>query len=324
MILIVGGAGYVGSHTNKLLSRTGFRTVVFDNLSTGHRELAKWGEFFLGDLSDKERIRRCFSQYPIQAVMHFSGLAYVGESMDQPARYYHSNVLNTLRLLEVMREFSVSHLIFSSSCTVYGTPIALPITEDHPRVPISPYGRTKLMVEEILRDFESAYGLHYVSLRYFNAAGADPEGEIGEWHDPETHLIPLAILAALGRQKEVRLFGTDYPTRDGTCVRDYVHVNDLAEAHIKALDYLMTKGSSGSFNLGNGDGYSVREILRAVQTLSGRKLRITAGNRRSGDPPKLISANQKARKILGWTPRYPELAAIIETALRWHASNPGI
>ena len=321
MILIAGGAGYIGSHTNKLLSRRGIPTVVFDNLSLGHREFAKWGSLFIGDLSDKEQIRSCFRQYPTQAVMHFSAFAYVGESMTQPAKYYQNNVLNTVRLLEVMKEFAVSRFIFSSSCAVYGTPAELPITEGHPRLPISPYGRTKLMVEEILKDFDAAYGMKHISLRYFNAAGADPEGEIGEWHDPETHLIPLAIQAALGLRRDVPVFGTDYPTRDGTCIRDYIHVNDLAEAHIRALDHLLATGRSDSFNLGNGDGYSVREVLRAVEGVSGRPLGRIETDRRPGDPPVLISKSEKAHQILGWVPRFSDLETIIGTAWAWHSKT---
>jgi UDP-glucose 4-epimerase len=321
MILIVGGAGYVGSHVNKLLNRAGIPTVVFDNLSSGHREFAKWGSFFLGDLTEKGQIQRCFRKYPFQAVMHFSAFADVGESIRQPSKYYLNNVLNTIYLLEVMREFDVFKFIFSSSCAVYGTPAELPISEEHPRLPISPYGRTKFMVEEILKDYDSAYGMKYVSLRYFNAAGADPEGEIGEWHDPETHLIPLAISAGLGLRKDTSLFGTDYPTKDGTCIRDYIHVNDLAEAHIQALRYLTTEGRSDSFNLGNGAGYSVRQVLRAVEAISGRTLRVIETERRPGDPPVLISKSEKARRILGWVPRFSDLKTIVETAWAWHSSQ---
>jgi UDP-glucose 4-epimerase len=321
MILIIGGAGYIGSQTNKLLHQKGFQTIVFDNLSTGHREFAKWGEFFEGDLADKEQIRRCFAKYPIESVMHFGASAYVGESMVQPAKYYQNNVGNTLSLLEVMREFKASFFIFSSSCTVYGLPLHLPITEEHPRSPISPYGRTKFMVEEILKDYDSAYGLKYINLRYFNAAGADPEGEIGEWHDPETHLIPLAIMAALGIHDDIELFGRDYPTKDGSCIRDYIHVVDLAEAHIRALELLISSARSDSFNLGNGNGYSVKQVLNQITEVSGRDIKIIEAPRRPGDPPILVSDSEKAKKILGWTPRYPELKAIIEIAWNWHSRN---
>jgi UDP-glucose 4-epimerase len=319
MIMIVGGAGYIGSHANKLLSQTGLRTVVFDNLSRGHREAVKWGEFFLGDLAEKEQIRNCLKKHPIEAVMHFGALAYVEESMAYPAKYYHNNVACTLHLLEVMKEFHVPHFIFSSSCTVYGDPVHLPLTEEHPRVPINPYGRTKFMVEEILKDYDQAYGLKYINLRYFNAAGADFDGEIGEQHDPETHLIPRAISAALGTLGAINLYGSDYPTKDGTCVRDYIHVDDLADAHLRALEYLISHGISESLNLGNGGGYSVREVLSEVQKVGGREIKIVERGRRPGDPAQLISDSRKARQTLGWSPRYPDLKTIIETAWNWHS-----
>jgi len=319
MILIAGGAGYIGAQTNKLLNQKGYQTVVFDNLIYGQREFVKWGEFFLGDLADKDQIKFCFKKYPIKTVMHFSAFAYVGESIIHPAKYYRNNVLNTLNLLEVMREFDVQYFIFSSSCAVYGNPVELPITEGHPRKPINPYGRNKFMVEEILREYDRAYGMKHINLRYFNAAGADSDGEIGECHDPETHLIPLAIFAALGINEDVKIFGTDYPTKDGTCIRDYIHITDLADAHLKACEHLMSTGRTDSFNLGNGDGYSVREVINAVKEASGREIKIIETERRPGDPPKLISDNQKAKKILGWRPQYQDLKTIIETAWKWHS-----
>ena len=321
MIMVVGGAGYIGSHVNKLLSQRGYPSLVVDNLSTGHRDFVKWGEFFSADLGDKQQLRECFKRYSVEAVMHFSAFAYVGESVIQPAKYYRNNVSGTLNLLEVMTEFKVRQLVFSSSCTVYGHPATLPIAEGHPRVPISPYGRTKFMVEEILKDFENAYGLKYLSLRYFNAAGADLAGEIGEEHEPETHLIPLALLAALGVFKEFHLYGTDYPTPDGTCIRDYVHVNDIADAHIRGLEHLMSNGESDFFNLGNGEGYSVREVLKTAQEISGRDIRIIEDTRRPGDPDRLVSDSRKAQKVLGWTPRYPDLKTIIGTAWSWHSKR---
>jgi len=321
MILIAGGAGYIGSHTNKLLNQKGYSTVVFDNLIYGHREFVKWGEFFFGDLSDREVIRECFKRYPIKAVMHFSAFAYVGESMENPSKYYFNNVVNTLNLLEVMKEMGVRHFIFSSTCAVYGIPERLPITEDHPKNPVNPYGRTKFMIEEILKDYERAYGIKYINLRYFNAAGADPEGEIGEWHDPETHLIPLTIYTALGLRDSIRIFGTDYPTKDGTCIRDYIHVMDLADAHIKALEYLKREGRSDSFNLGNGEGYSVREVIKAVKEVSGRDFRVIETGRREGDPPVLISDSRKAEALLGWRSRYKDIKVIVETAWKWHSSK---
>jgi UDP-glucose 4-epimerase len=318
MILVVGGAGYIGSHTNKLLSQNGYKTVVFDNLATGHKEFVKWGEFFLGDLADIKKIRRCFEKYPIESVMHFAAFSCAEESIVQPAKYYQNNVCNTLHLLNVMKEFNVRFFVFSSSCSVYGIPKSLPIQEEHPRYPISPYGRTKKMVENMLEDFDRAYGLKYVNLRYFNAAGADFDGQLGEWHVPETHLIPLAINTALGINPEIKLFGTDYPTEDGTCIRDYIHVNDLAEAHIKALDHLLSTHQSAAFNLGNGEGFSVKEVLDEVQKVGGKIINIVETQKRPGDPAKLISNSQKACKILGWNPRYPDLNTLIRSAWNWH------
>jgi UDP-glucose 4-epimerase len=318
MILVVGGAGYIGSHTNKLLSQRGFETVVFDNLVYGHREFVKWGQWFPGDLADPERIRACFRAYPIEAVMHFGAFACVNESVTDPAKYYSNNVANSLHLLTVMKEFGVRHFIFSSSCATYGHPREMPMTENHPRNPINPYGKTKRMVEEMLEDFDRAYGIKHINLRYFNAAGADPEGEVGEWHDPETHLIPLVIQAALGLRESVNIYGTDYPTPDGTCVRDYIHVVDLAEAHLRALKYLEEKKVSDSFNLGNNRGHSVREVIDTVRRKSGKNFKVQEGERREGDPPVLISDSKKAKEILGWSPEFNDLDTIVETALNWH------
>lgn len=323
MILIVGGAGYIGSHVNKLLNREGFDTVVFDNLSRGHREFVKWGAFFEGDLTDKERIRSCFRTFPIDTVMHFSAFAYVGESVLHPSRYYRNNVINTLNLLDVMRENGVRHFIFSSTCAVYGIPESIPIREDHAKHPVNPYGKSKLMIEEILEDYDQAYGIKHINLRYFNAAGADPEGEIGEWHEPETHLIPLAIAAAINTSEHVKIFGTDYPTADGTCIRDFIHVMDLADAHIRAMHYVKKQNQSDSFNLGNGRGYSVKEVIDTVRRLSGRDFKVMETERRPGDPPILISDYQKAADLLGWKPSYPDLRSIVETAFRWHTRNSG-
>lgn len=319
MILIVGGAGYIGSHTNKLLHQKGFETVVFDNLIYGHREFVKWGEFVLGDLSFKEQLRLCFKKYPVESVMHFGAFAYVGESVIDPAKYYQNNVVNTINLLQVMREFGVRYLIFSSTCATYGLPETVPITESHPQRPINPYGKSKLMIEEILKDYDMAYGIRHINLRYFNAAGADPDCEIGESHNPETHLIPLAISAALGVIDSIRIFGTDYPTKDGTCIRDYIHVSDLADAHVKALEYLRTTDKSDVFNLGNGLGYSVREVIDAVRWMAKTDFKVIETARREGDPPVLISGMQKAKDILGWTPRYSQVDEIIKTAFRWHS-----
>jgi len=318
MILIVGGAGYIGSHVNKLLNKKGFKTVIFDNLSRGHREFVKWGEFFEGDLLDIGRLRSCFESYRIEAVMHFSAFALVEESVLYPEKYYQNNVIGTLNLLQVMREFGVKHFIFSSTCATYGLPEKIPISEDHPQDPINPYGRTKLMIEKTLEDYDRAYDLKHINLRYFNAAGADPDGEIGELHHPETHLIPLVIYAAKGLNEEIKIFGTDYPTKDGTCIRDYIHVMDLADAHIKALQYLMDKNESDSFNLGNGNGHSVREVIEAVRKVSKKDFKVVEAGRREGDPPVLISSNEKAIETLKWKPQYEDLDMIIETAWRWH------
>ncbi len=318
MILVVGGAGYIGSHVNKLLNRKGFRTVVFDNLSRGHRPFVRWGEFVEGDLLDLGQVRSCFETFPIEAVMHFSAFALVGESVANPEIYYRNNVIGTLNLLEMMRQFGVRYFIFSSTCAVYGLPETIPIPEDHPRRPINPYGRTKLIIEEILHDYDQAYGLKYINLRYFNAAGADPEGEIGELHQPETHLIPLVIDAAQGLREEVRIFGTDYPTKDGTCIRDYIHVMDLAEAHIEALQYLKEEGRSDSFNLGNGNGHSVREVIEIVKGVTRKDFKVVESERRPGDPPVLISQSERAMERLGWSPRYGDIEIIVETAWKWH------
>ncbi|MCX7793369.1 MAG: UDP-glucose 4-epimerase GalE [Thermodesulfovibrionales bacterium] len=321
MILIAGGAGYIGSHTNKLLSRRGYKTVVFDNLVCGHREFVKWGEFFEGDLAYKDQIRECFKKYPVEAVMHFSAFAYVGESVDNPAKYYINNVVNSLNLLEVMREFGIKYFIFSSTCAIYGIPDILPIKEDAAKRPVNPYGRTKWMIEQILEDYERAYGIKYVSLRYFNAAGADPDCDIGELHEPETHLIPLTIYAALGLKDEINIYGVNYPTKDGTCIRDYIHVMDLAAAHISALEFLMKNKRSEVFNLGNGEGYSVREVIESVKRVSGKDFKVVEGERRQGDPPILISDSSKAHKVLGWKPEFESLDSIVETAWRWHSSR---
>lgn len=318
VILVTGGAGYIGSHVNKLLNRLKFSTVVFDNLICGHRSFVRWGDFVQGDLADRDRIRSCFRQYPIEAVMHFGSFINVGESVDDPAKYYRNNVINTLNLLDVMREFNVEFFIYSSTSAIYGIPEEIPITEDHPMMPINPYGRTKLMIEQILSDYDSAYGIKHINLRYFNAAGADVDADIGEQHDPETHLIPLVLDVAARRKPHVRILGTDYETNDGTCIRDYIHVMDLAEAHILALDFLRQNGQSDSFNLGNGRGFSVRDIIRTVEKVTGCSIECIETDRRSGDSPILISSSKKAQERLNWHPRITDLETIIQTAWRWH------
>jgi len=304
MILVVGGAGYVGSHTNKLLNNKGYQTIVFDNLSCGHREFVKWGEFILGDLSNREQIRDSFKKYQIEAVMHFSAYASVEESITHPSKYYNNNVINTISLLDIMREFGTNFLIFSSSCAIYGEPKEIPIKETHPKNPINPYGKSKFLIEEILKDYDKAYGLKYISLRYFNAAGADPEGEIGEKHNPETHLIPRTIFAALGEKENIKIFGTDYPTKDKTCIRDYIHVTE-----------------SDIFNLGNGSGYSVKEVIETVKKVSKKDFKIVEAERREGDPPVLIADSQKAKEVLGWDTQYPDIGTIVNTAWEWHSKS---
>jgi UDP-glucose 4-epimerase len=317
MILIAGGAGYIGSHANKILNKKGYETLVYDNLSRGHREFAKWGHFILGDLGDKEQLRLCFKNYPIDAVMHYCAFCYVGESVDHPAEYYRNNVTSTLNLLDVMVEYDVKYFIFSSTCATYGNPVQIPIAEDHPQHPINPYGKSKLMVEQILKDYDEAYGIRHVSLRYFNAAGADPEGEIGEWHAPEPHLIPIALQVATGQLENVQIYGTDYDTPDGTCIRDYIHINDLAEAHLLALEYLAQGGASEAFNLGNGKGFSVKEVLNEARRVTDKNIVALEGVRRAGDPPILIGSSEKAHNVLKWQPVHNSLTEIIETAWKW-------
>ena len=317
-ILIAGGAGYIGSHMNKELTRKGYRTVLIDNLSAGHREFARWGEFNHCDLGDSAALRAVFSKYSISTVMHFCAFTDVGESVKDPQKYYINNVKNTINLLQVMREFSVNKFIFSSTAAIFGEPVSIPIAEEHPKEPINPYGRTKLMVERILEDYARAYDLRYVALRYFNAAGADPECEVGEWHTPETHLIPLVLDAALGARENIAVFGTDYDTPDGTCVRDYIHVTDLAGAHIAALEHLDRRGGSDAFNLGNGKGFSVREVIETARKVTGKNIHAVEKERRAGDPAVLIADSNRAQSVLKWKPAHSDIDAIIETAWRWH------
>lgn len=318
-ILVVGGAGYIGSHAVKTLSRRGYGVVTLDNLVYGHREAVKWGGFEHGDLGDRDRLRELFTQHAIAAVMHFAAFAYVGESVSDPAKYYANNVVNTIALLDTMREFGIDRFIFSSTCASYGEPRQIPIPEDHPQWPINPYGWTKLMVERVLSDYGRAYGLSSVAFRYFNAAGADPDGELGELHDPETHLVPLVIRAALGGAP-LNVFGTDYPTPDGTCIRDYIHVSDLADAHVLGLERLLANRQTGLqvYNLGNGTGYSVKQVIETVERVSGKVVPHHFGPRRAGDPAQLVGSAAKAVSELGWQPRHASLEQIVETAWRWH------
>lgn len=320
MILIVGGAGYIGSHINKLLSEQGYETVIYDNLEYGHQESVKWGNLEIGDLNDVERLEQVFRKYQIDVVFHFAAYAYVGESVKNPSKYYNNNVVNTIRLLDIMRKFGVSYCVFSSTCATYGMSEHMPITEEEAQKPINPYGKSKLMIENILKDYGYAYGIKYCCLRYFNAAGADPDGKIGESHTPETHLIPLVLQATL-HEKEIKVFGTDYQTRDGSCIRDYIHVMDLADAHLKAMDYLKNGGESTAFNLGNGTGYSVLEIIAAVEKITGKKINVIYESRREGDPPILIGGAQKAKEVLGWKPKYVEIEQILEHAWNWECNK---
>jgi UDP-arabinose 4-epimerase len=318
-ILATGGAGYVGSHTAKALARSGYQPIVLDNLRYGHREAVKWGPLIVGDLADLDLLRHVFRSYSIGAVIHFAAFAYVGESMRSPSEYFRNNVVNTLNLLDTMREHGVDKIVFSSSCATYGYPQTVPLREDHPQTPISPYGESKLMVERLLKWYGSAYSMSWTALRYFNAAGADPEGEIGEEHDPETHLIPNAIAASLGHKPALNIFGTDYDTPDGTAVRDYVHVSDLATAHVQALTRAFERPTSEALNLGTGSGHSVRDVVAMIEKVGDRKVPVIEASRREGDPPTLIADATNAARVLGWTPRYSSLKTIVETAWRWHA-----
>ncbi len=317
-ILVTGGAGYIGSHTCKALAAYGYTPVSYDSLVYGHKAAVKWGPFERGDLADRKRLSETFHRYEPIAVIHFAAFAYVGESIDNPGKYYVNNVSGTLNLLETMREFTCHKIIFSSTCATFGEPEKLPITESTCQDPINPYGRSKLMIEQILKDYDTAYGIKHVALRYFNAAGADPDGEIGEDHTPETHLVPLAIHAALGRRKNIEIFGTDYDTPDGTAIRDYIHVTDLADAHVKSLKILQKHDHSDQFNLGTGIGTSVQEIVDMVARVSRKKIAVKYGQRRPGDPPALVADAARALKKLHWVPGYSDLETIVRTAWSWH------
>ena len=322
-ILVVGGAGYIGSHVNKELTRRGYRTIVLDNLATGHRDLAKWGEFVLADMNFADQLELIFATHDIDAVMHFAAVSLVGESVTDPEKYYLNNVSGTLTLLQAMRTAGVNALIFSSTCATYGIPETIPIPEDHGQVPISPYGRAKLMVENVLADYDAAYDMRYVSLRYFNAAGADPDAECGERHDPESHLIPLVLAAAAGRRDSITIFGQDYDTPDGTCIRDYIHVLDLADAHILALEKLLDGGGSRVYNLGFGQGHSVSEVIETARRVTGRDFPVVEGARRSGDPAQLCGNASRAIGELGWQPSRSDLEYIVRTAWNWHEKDWG-
>ncbi|HYM26428.1 MAG TPA: UDP-glucose 4-epimerase GalE [Vicinamibacterales bacterium] len=320
-VLVTGGAGYIGSHAAKALTRAGYRVVVYDSLVAGHRQAAKFGDFVEGDIADTATLRDTLRRHDVSAVMHFAAFLDVGESVRDPVRYYRNNVSGALSVLEAMTAADVKRFVFSSTCATYGEPIETPIRETHPQKPINSYGETKLAVERALPHFARAHGLQSVALRYFNAAGADPDGEIGEDHSPEIHIIPRALQAA-GGGPGLQVFGDDYPTPDGTCLRDYIHVSDLADAHLRALEALVETGRSGAYNLGTGRPHSVKAVIAAVEKVTGRKVPWTLGPRRDGDPAVLYAAPEKARAELHWTPRLAELERIVETAWNWHRQHP--
>ncbi len=325
-ILVTGGAGYIGSHTVKALQHKGYRVIVLDNLMYGHRDVVEdvlRAKLIVGDINDRLLLERIFETHPIEAVIHFAAYAYVGESVNSPAKYYWNNVTGTLNLLKAMMAASVKNIIFSSTCATYGVPTRVPIQESAPQNPINPYGTSKLMVEKILGDFDRAYGLKSVIFRYFNAAGADPSGLLGEDHTPETHLIPLVLMTALNKRDSVSIFGTDYPTEDGSCVRDYIHVSDLAQAHVLGLEYILKKSKSEIFNLGNGSGFSVKQIIETARKVTGRKITAIECDRRPGDPPVLVGSGEKAKKVLGWQPQYTDISSILSHAWNWHKQRHG-
>lgn len=324
-ILVTGGAGYIGSHAVLALQKAGYGVIVLDNLVYGHQDItdALKVELIIGDTNDRSLLDNLFATRNIAAVIHFAAYAYVGESVSDPAKYYRNNVVGTLTLLEAMVAANVKKFVFSSTCATYGVPIAVPIAEDHPQAPINPYGATKLMVERILADFDEAHEFKSVCFRYFNAAGADPDGLLGEDHDPETHLIPLVLQTALGIRDSIAIFGTDYPTPDGTCIRDYIHVTDLATAHVLGLEYLLQGNNSNIFNLGNGGGFSVKEVIEAAREVTGKEITVVERDRRPGDPPALVGSSEKAQKILGWRSQYADIHKILTHAWNWHQKRHG-
>jgi UDP-glucose 4-epimerase len=320
-ILVTGGAGYIGSHAVLALQDAGYEVVILDNLVYGHRELVETVlkvELIEGDIANRTLLDQIFQSREIAAVMHFAAYAYVGESVSQPAKYYRNNVVGTLTLLEAMCDAGIKNFVFSSTCATYGVPEQIPVVENQRQQPINPYGMTKLMVEHILDDFDHAYGLKSVRFRYFNAAGADPEGRLGEDHSPETHILPLVLLTAMGKRDSISIYGTDYDTPDGTCIRDYIHVSDLAQAHVLGLEYLLKGGNTDVFNLGNGQGFSIREVIEAARVVTGRPIPVTLADRRPGDPPVLVGSGEKAQRILGWQPEYADLKTILAHAWQWH------
>jgi UDP-arabinose 4-epimerase len=321
-VIVTGGAGYIGSHACKALARAGYLPVAYDNLCYGQERAVKWGPFERGDILDRLRVEEVITKYRPEAIIHFAAFAYVGESVTDPGKYYRNNVAGSLNLLETMRDLHIPRIVFSSSCATYGLPDRLPISEEAPQQPINPYGASKLMVERMLADFGTAYGITWSALRYFNAAGADPDNEIGEDHDPETHLIPLVLDAASGRRPSITVLGTDYDTPDGSCIRDYIHVTDLADAHVLALQAIEDSSPFAAYNLGNGRGFSVREVIAAAERVTGLTVPVVLGERRVGDPAALVSDASKARKILGWQPKISDLDEIVRTAWAWHQRSP--
>jgi UDP-glucose 4-epimerase len=316
-VLVVGGAGYIGSHMVKMLAQAGHDVVTLDNLSNGYRDAVMYGEFVEGDIADATLLDQLFSNYSFDGVMHFASYIQVGESVEKPSMYYRNNVCNTQTLLDAMLDHGIRSFIFSSTAATFGEPEYTPIDEAHPQKPINPYGHSKLMVEQILQDYDHAYGLKSVSLRYFNAAGADPEGELGERHIPETHLIPLVLQAASGRRDCITVFGTDYDTEDGTCVRDYIHINDLCSAHLLGLEHLVAGGDSRAYNMGNGQGYSIKQVIDVAKQVTGNDFTVQTGERRSGDPARLVADSSLLQKELGWKPEYTDLESIIRHAWAW-------
>jgi len=316
-VLVVGGAGYIGSHMVKMLSRAGHGVTTLDNLSNGYRDAVKYGDFVEGDIADEALLNRLFKEQSFDGVMHFASYIQVGESVEKPSMYYRNNVSNTQVLLDAMVAHDIRCFIFSSTAATFGEPEYTPIDEAHPQKPINPYGHSKLMVEQILADFDHAYGLKSVSLRYFNAAGADPEGELGERHVPETHLIPLVLQAASGRRDNITIFGSDYDTPDGTCIRDYIHINDLCSAHLLGLEHLVAGGDSRAYNMGNGQGYSIRQVIDVAKAVSGHDFTVIEGQRREGDPARLVADASRLQKELGWKAEYADLQTIIRHAWEW-------
>lgn len=320
-VLVIGGAGYVGSHTVRMLVRNGHDVVVYDNLSKGHSQSVLDAELIVGELADRQNLIRVLNEKKIDAVMHFAAFALVGESVAQPAMYYLNNISAPLELLEAMREAGVWRIVFSSTTATYGQPEKIPIAETTPQLPINPYGFTKLAFEHALTDYARAYGFGSAALRYFNASGASPDGDIGEDHDPESHLIPIVLQTALGQRAKIGIFGDDYPTPDGTCIRDYIHVDDLADAHLKALDLLEPSGNL-QLNLGTGVGHSVMEVVNACREVTGHPIPTTIEERRAGDPAELVADSALAQKVLGWQPRYTDIKEIVATAWKWHSTHP--